>query len=103
MLDERRRRLSGGSDATSTTSDTSSLANDEFEVKFLRVEKELQYETMSLKLLKVKQERAVLEAGGAAAAPVAITVPAVGAAAAPATGAAADAAAGVGPAQLTTA
>lgn len=101
MLDERRSRLNGRSDTTFTTSGASSVSNEEFDVEFLRVEKELQHETNCLQLLKVKGERAEFEAGGAAAAPVAFTVPAAGTEAAPATGAVGDTAAGAGPVHVT--
>lgn len=91
MLEERRRRLSsGGSD---TTSDVSSMPDEDSDVEFFRVEKEFKLETMKLGLVGMKTERAALDAGATAAAAAAAGVGhASVAAAAPA--AAADAGAG---------
>ncbi|CAN0427863.1 unnamed protein product, partial [Pylaiella littoralis] len=60
MLDERRRRLSGGSD---TPSDASSTTNEDLDVQFIRVEKELKLKTKKLELARVEDELRLRKSG----------------------------------------
>ncbi|CAM9233484.1 unnamed protein product, partial [Ectocarpus sp. 12 AP-2014] len=60
MLDERRRRLSGGSD---TPLDASSTTEEDLDVQFIRVEKELKLKTKELELARVKDELRLRKSG----------------------------------------
>ncbi|CAM9291386.1 unnamed protein product [Ectocarpus fasciculatus] len=82
MLDERRRRLSGGSD---TSSDASSTTDEDLDVQFIRVEKELKLKTKELELARVEDELRLRKSGAWF-----VTGPAAGAV--PATGSSTDAA-----------
>ncbi|CAM9913371.1 unnamed protein product, partial [Ectocarpus sp. 8 AP-2014] len=89
MLDERRRRLSGGSD---TPSDVSSTTEEDHDVRFIRVEKELKLKTQELELARVEDELHPRKSGAwFVAGPAAGAVPATGSStdAAPVTGTAA--------------
>ncbi|CAM9882956.1 unnamed protein product, partial [Pylaiella littoralis] len=88
MLDERRRRLSGGSD---TPSDASSTSNEDLDVPFIRVEKALKLKTKELELKRVDDELRLRKPGAwFVSGPAAGAVPATGSSndAAPMTGAA---------------
>ncbi|CAM9527781.1 unnamed protein product [Pylaiella littoralis] len=86
MLDERRRRLSGGSD---TPSDASSTTDKDLDVQFIRVEKEPKLKTKELELKRAEDElRLRRSAAWFVAGPAAGAVPATGSStgAAPMTG-----------------
>ncbi|CAN0426362.1 unnamed protein product, partial [Ectocarpus sp. 12 AP-2014] len=82
MLDERRRRLSGGSD---TPSDASSTSDEDLDMQFIQVEKELKLKTKELELARVEDELRLRKSGAWF-----VSGPAAGAA--PATGSSSDAA-----------
>ena len=89
MLDERRHRLSGGSD---TPSDASSTSDEDLDVQFIRVEKALKLKTKELELARVEDELSLHKSGAwFVAGPTAGAVPATGSStdAAPTTGTAA--------------
>ncbi|CAN0418701.1 unnamed protein product, partial [Pylaiella littoralis] len=76
MLDERRCRLSGGSD---TPSDASSTTDEDLDVQFIRVEKELKLKTKELELARVEDELRLRKSGAwFVAGPAAGAVPATG-------------------------
>ncbi|CAB1105429.1 unnamed protein product [Ectocarpus sp. CCAP 1310/34] len=87
MLDERRGRLSGGSD---TPSDISSTTDEDLDVHFIRVEKELKLRTKELELARVEDELRLRKSDAwFVAGPAVGAVPATGSyGAAPASGAA---------------
>ncbi|CAM9474198.1 unnamed protein product, partial [Ectocarpus sp. 4 AP-2014] len=76
MLDERRRRLSRESD---TPSDASSTTDEDLDVQFIRVEKELKLKTKELELARVKDEPRLRKSGAwSISGPAAGAVPATG-------------------------
>ncbi|CAM9537615.1 unnamed protein product, partial [Ectocarpus sp. 8 AP-2014] len=76
MLDEGRRWLSGESD---TPSDASSTTDEDLDVQFIRVEKELKLKTKELELARVKDELRLRKSGAwFVAGPAAGAVPATG-------------------------
>ncbi|CAN0399763.1 unnamed protein product [Pylaiella littoralis] len=76
MLNERRRRLSGGSD---TPSDASSMTDEDLHVQFIRVEKELKLRTKELELARVEDELRLRKSDAwSVAGPAAGAVPATG-------------------------
>ncbi|CAM9900453.1 unnamed protein product, partial [Ectocarpus sp. 4 AP-2014] len=89
MLDERRRRLSGGSD---NPSDVSSTTEEDLDVRFIRVKKELKLKTKDLELARVEDDFRLRKSGAwFVAGPAASAVPDTGSStdAAPTTGTAA--------------
>ena len=85
MLDERRRRLSGGSDAPSVSSSTT---DEDLDALFIRVEEELKFKRMEDEL-RLRKSGAWFVAGSAAGASLACgAAPMAGAGVAPASGAA---------------